>query len=142
MPWEHIIVGDYVHVSIDETIPADLLLIRSSDPQGSVFVETSNLDGESNLKQRTVMQKCRSLCGETGDFDPTLLNLKVYCNNPDKRLNFIQGNVEYANEDVDRITTDNIIIRGCKLRNTTFIEGIVLYTEQNAKSARNLNLIS
>uniref|UniRef100_A0A914YRF2 P-type ATPase A domain-containing protein n=1 Tax=Panagrolaimus superbus TaxID=310955 RepID=A0A914YRF2_9BILA len=131
MPWEHIIVGDYVHVSIDETIPADLLLIRSSDPQGSVFVETSNLDGESNLKQRTVMQKCRSLCGETGDFDPTLLNLKVYCNNPDKRLNFIQGNVEYANEDVDRITTDNIIIRGCKLRNTTFIEGIVLYTGKN-----------
>ena len=127
MPWEHIIVGDLVHVSIDETIPADLLLIRSSDSEGCVFVETSNLDGESNLKQRSVIQKCRDLCIRD-EFDPSSLNIKVYCNPPDSRLNFIHGHVEYDTGEEDRITKDNIVIRGCKLRNTTFVEGIVIYT--------------
>lgn len=54
MYWEHVIVGDFVHVSLDEIIPADILLIRSSDPDGICFVNTSNLDGETNLKQRRV----------------------------------------------------------------------------------------
>lgn len=54
MHWEHVIVGDFIHVSLDEVIPADILLIRSSDPDGVCFVETSNLDGETSLKQRRV----------------------------------------------------------------------------------------
>lgn len=35
-------------------IPADVILLRSSDPKGSVFVETKNLDGETNLKPKYV----------------------------------------------------------------------------------------
>ena len=62
MHWELVLVGDLIHVSIDETIPADIVLIRSSDPQGTVFVETSNLDGENNLKQRSVLPKCKDYC--------------------------------------------------------------------------------
>ncbi|VDN40434.1 unnamed protein product [Gongylonema pulchrum] len=54
MHWQHVIVGDFIHVSLDEVIPADILLIRSSDPDGVCFVETSNLDGETSLKQRRV----------------------------------------------------------------------------------------
>ncbi|MFH4984487.1 hypothetical protein AB6A40_011196, partial [Gnathostoma spinigerum] len=52
--WKHLIVGDFVHLSADETIPADLLLVRSSDSRGICFVETSNLDGETSLKLRKV----------------------------------------------------------------------------------------
>lgn len=41
-----------MHLSCNEIIPADILLLRSSDPGGICHVETSNLDGENNLKQR------------------------------------------------------------------------------------------
>lgn len=34
--------------------PADLLLISSSEPQGMTYIETSNLDGETNLKIKQV----------------------------------------------------------------------------------------
>lgn len=53
--WQNVIVGDIIHLSCNEIIPADVLLLRSSDQQGVCFVETSNLDGESNLKQRQVI---------------------------------------------------------------------------------------
>jgi phospholipid-translocating ATPase len=60
--WELILVGDLIHVSSDEKLPADIVLIRSSDPEGCVFVETANLDGENNLKQKVVVGKCKQYC--------------------------------------------------------------------------------
>ena len=50
--WAHVYPGDFVHLSCNEVIPADILLLRSSDPAGICHIETSNIDGENNLKQR------------------------------------------------------------------------------------------
>jgi phospholipid-translocating ATPase len=47
-------VGDIVRLSCDEMIPADILVLRSSDENGLCFIDTQNLDGEANLKQREV----------------------------------------------------------------------------------------
>ena len=38
----------------DEFIPADLITLHSSDPKGGLNIETKNLDGETNLKNKTV----------------------------------------------------------------------------------------
>jgi phospholipid-transporting ATPase len=43
-----------VKVSEDEAIPADLVLVKSSDPKGTLYIETKNLDGETNLKNKYV----------------------------------------------------------------------------------------
>lgn len=48
--WSNISVGDVVRVDNEQYFPADLLLLSSSLPQGSCYVETKNLDGETNLK--------------------------------------------------------------------------------------------
>jgi len=44
-------VGDIVRVSDEETFPADLALLASSN-EGECFIKTSSLDGEKNLKKR------------------------------------------------------------------------------------------
>ena len=43
-----------VHLSCNEMIPADILVLRSSDEHGLCYIDTQNLDGEANLKQREV----------------------------------------------------------------------------------------
>lgn len=54
--WKEIRVGDFVHLRCNETIPADILLLSSSDPDGLCHIETANLDGETNLKRRRVVR--------------------------------------------------------------------------------------
>ena len=43
-----------VHLSCNEMIPADILVLKSSDEHGLCYIDTQNLDGEANLKQREV----------------------------------------------------------------------------------------
>ena len=38
----------------DEFIPADILLLNSSDSKGAAYIETKSLDGETNLKFKKV----------------------------------------------------------------------------------------
>lgn len=54
--WKELLVGDIVRLSCNEVIPADIVLLSSSHEKGLCFLETSNLDGESNLKQRQVVR--------------------------------------------------------------------------------------
>lgn len=52
--WKDIRVGELIKVEDEEFIPCDLLLLKSVDDKGLCFVETKNLDGETNLKIKNV----------------------------------------------------------------------------------------
>jgi phospholipid-transporting ATPase len=47
-------VGNIIKVNNEEFMPADLVLLKSSEVKGSLFIETKNLDGETNLKIKSV----------------------------------------------------------------------------------------
>lgn len=52
--WKNVLVGDIVRVNQDEYFCADMLVLKSSGEQGKCFIETKNLDGETNLKHKKV----------------------------------------------------------------------------------------
>ena len=53
--------GHFVLVKNREMVPADMLLLASSNDQGSAYIETSSIDGETNLKLRTSPQLPKSV---------------------------------------------------------------------------------
>uniref|UniRef100_A0A8C2KI55 Phospholipid-transporting ATPase n=1 Tax=Cyprinus carpio TaxID=7962 RepID=A0A8C2KI55_CYPCA len=50
--WKQVAVGDLVKVTNGQHLPADMVIVSSSEPQAMCYTETSNLDGETNLKIR------------------------------------------------------------------------------------------
>uniref|UniRef100_A0A182T4T8 Uncharacterized protein n=1 Tax=Anopheles maculatus TaxID=74869 RepID=A0A182T4T8_9DIPT len=66
--WQELSVGDIVKVLNNTFFPADLVLLSSSEPQGMSFIETSNLDGETNLKIRQGVPTTSKIL-ETKDFN-------------------------------------------------------------------------
>lgn len=54
--WKNLRVGQIVQVRQDEYFPADLALLRSANSNGIAYVETKNLDGETNLKHKSALK--------------------------------------------------------------------------------------
>ncbi len=50
--WMDLQVGDIILVEKDQEIPADLILLASSNENSEAYIQTSSLDGEKNLKQK------------------------------------------------------------------------------------------
>jgi magnesium-transporting ATPase (P-type) len=78
-----IYAGDIVKIREGEMFPADLVLISSSN-KGQCYIETANLDGESNFKPRWSLT-------ETSGFDnpdkcTKLKKCLVTCGPPDNEL--------------------------------------------------------
>ena len=133
--WKDIYAGDIVHLSCDEIIPADILLLHSSDSAGLCHVETSNLDGETNLKQRQVVEGI----DYKGKFKPEKFTFEVECDLPNAEIYKFTGFIKHGPERRKKISLnkDNLLLRGCTLRNTDFIEGMVVYAGHETKAMLN-----
>ncbi|CAG8801382.1 7546_t:CDS:1, partial [Racocetra persica] len=50
--WKDVRVGDFLFLKNGDAVPADAIIISTSEQNGTCFVETKDLDGETNLKPR------------------------------------------------------------------------------------------
>ncbi|XP_070173336.1 phospholipid-transporting ATPase IF-like isoform X2 [Littorina saxatilis] len=133
----HIKVGNIVRVQINEEFPCDLVMLSSSDPEGKCYVTTANLDGETNLKTHVCVPETRSYQKDS-DFDR--LEAKIECEQPMADLYRFVGNmhvVRNGEKVVHSLSTENVLLRGARLKNTTYVFGCAIYTGQETKMALN-----
>ena len=75
--WEEIHVGDICRVQNEKPFPADLVLLASSEPDGMCFIETANLDGETNLKIRNAIAATCNVFTERIEEQAGVLNCEL-----------------------------------------------------------------
>ncbi|KAG9129333.1 hypothetical protein Leryth_016622 [Lithospermum erythrorhizon] len=76
--WKEIRVGEIVKVSADETMPCDMVVLSTSDSTGVAYVQTINLDGESNLKTRYAKQETQMKILEKGGFSGLIKSDQIF----------------------------------------------------------------
>ncbi|POY73046.1 putative Phospholipid-translocating ATPase [Rhodotorula taiwanensis] len=83
-------VGDLVHLDKNDRVPADVLLLRTSDPSGTCFVRTDQLDGETDWKLRVAVEKTQALAT---DADLLQVGGEAYADPPTKDIHTFVGNI-------------------------------------------------
>ncbi|XP_011096893.1 probable phospholipid-transporting ATPase 5 [Sesamum indicum] len=131
--WESLLVGDIVKVSKNEYFPGDLLLLSSSYADGLCYVETMNLDGETNLKAKRSLETTLDL-----DEDAAFCKFKatVRCEDPNPSLYTFVGNLDLEKESYP-LSPSQLLLRDSKLRNTEFVYGVVIFSGPDTKAIRN-----
>lgn len=155
-------VGDFILLRADDSIPADIAIIATSEPDCVCYIETKNLDGETNLKIRRGVTELSHLksptdCLETKCFlDVEAPNELMYSFSAALRINpatYDLPRLSVANrQSTDRkqpqtprdkggvlvpININGVLLRGCMLRNTDWVIGIIVYTGDDTKLMRN-----
>lgn len=132
--WETIRVGDIVAVNKEDDIAADLLLIKSSLDTGLCFVDTMNLDGETNLKEKMAPPGTREMT-----YEMILRSSgKIICDKPNENLEKWECSLTFKDSSEQIICTmKQLLLKGCKLKNTDKVLGVVVYTGHNTKIMKN-----
>jgi phospholipid-translocating ATPase len=133
--WKKLEVGDFVLLRENEQVPADIVVLSTSDPDGVCYLETKNLDGETNLKPRRAVNATSHILSEEDiersafvlDSEPPHPNLYLY-----------NGVLRYRGQTSDHlkdepVTINEMVLRGCSIRNTTWVIGLVVFTGKDTK---------
>lgn len=133
--WKKLEVGDIVLLRDNDQVPADIVVLSTSDSEGMCYLETKNLDGETNLKPRKSVRATSNISSEDDiekssfylDSEPPHQNLYQY----HAILRYTDpGNGEEKQEPV---TINELLLRGCAVRNTAWIIGLVVFTGADTK---------
>ncbi|XP_035294147.1 phospholipid-transporting ATPase IA isoform X1 [Cricetulus griseus] len=98
------------------------------------YIETSNLDGETNLKIRQGLPATSDI----KDIDSLMrISGRIECESPNRHLYDFVGNIRLDGHGTVPLGADQILLRGAQLRNTQWVHGIVVYTGHDTKLMQN-----
>ncbi|KAH9913676.1 phospholipid-transporting ATPase 1 [Epithele typhae] len=133
--WKKLEVGDIVLLRDNEQVPADLVVLATSDADNMCYLETKNLDGETNLKPRKAV---RATAAMTSEEDIERSSFILDSEPPHANLYLYHGVLRYKDPasgepKLDTVTINELLLRGCTLRNTAWVVGLVVFTGADSK---------
>ncbi|KAI9702581.1 MAG: hypothetical protein M1836_001061 [Candelina mexicana] len=135
--WVNVSVGDVVRVESEEPFPADIVLLASSEPEGLCYIETANLDGETNLKIKQAIPETANLVSPS---ELSRLGGRLRSEQPNSSLYTYEATLTTqagGGEKELPLQPDQLLLRGATLRNTPWVHGIVVFTGHETKLMRN-----
>uniref|UniRef100_A0AAQ5XAQ3 Phospholipid-transporting ATPase n=1 Tax=Amphiprion ocellaris TaxID=80972 RepID=A0AAQ5XAQ3_AMPOC len=126
-------VGDVVLVKEDESFPCDLILLSSSRDDGTCYVTTASLDGESSHKTYYAVQDTKAYNTEK---EVDSIHATIECEQPQPDL---YKSVQHTdlNKAFLPLGSENLLLRGATLKNTEYIFAVAIYTGMETKMALN-----
>jgi len=85
IPSSRLRVGDLLFLEKNQRIPADVVLLRTSDVSGTCFIRTDQLDGETDWKLKVAVPSCQKV-----ENDGELLKLDAEIYGEDKSRHWKQ----------------------------------------------------
>lgn len=125
-------VGDLIKIHKGTRIPADIILVQSSDKEGNgeAFIKTDQLDGETDWKLRVA----NAVTQQMTDISDLINNISLIVGNPSKSIHNFSGKLVYhpngygnANSETIPLTIDQTMWANTVLATGSAI-GIVIYT--------------
>lgn len=129
--WIDLRVGHVIRVVNKGEVPADVILLQTSEPQGMCYIETSNIDGETNLKiKEAVPAAAKAL--PTSSHIASARGAIVY-EQPNDSIHTFDGVLKLSGHESMPIAASNMLLRGCTVRNTHWVLGLVAFTGADTK---------
>ena len=105
-----------------------MVLLRSSEPKGVCYVETKNLDGETNLKHKTTEKYLNRVFSKDGAIENANGSF-VVCEPPNDLIYKFEATMFVKGPKCKKISlgSDNLLLRGSSLQNTQYVVGLIIY---------------
>lgn len=135
--WINVAVGDVVRVESEQPFPADLVLLASSEPEGLCYIETANLDGETNLKIKQALPETSTMVSPS---ELSRLGGRIKSEQPNSSLYTYEATLTMQSGGGEKelpLNPEQLLLRGATLRNTPWVHGVVVFTGHETKLMRN-----
>ncbi|CAB4008366.1 probable phospholipid-transporting ATPase IIB isoform X1, partial [Paramuricea clavata] len=135
VPSSKIRVSDIIIVEKNQRVPADMIFLRTSEKNGSCFIRTDQLDGETDWKLRIALPACQSL---HSDHDLFSINAFIHVERPQKDIHSFVGTLirKVESEGEDPVNIENTLWANTVIATGTAV-GIVVYTGRETRNALN-----
>ena len=126
-------VGDIIYVEKGSRVPADMVLLRTTESSGSCFIRTDQLDGETDWKLRLALTTTQKLIE---DEDLLALDASVYAEKPQKDIHSFIGKFTTIEDTEESLSIENTIWSNTVVASGTAI-GLVIYTGPECRATMN-----
>ncbi len=137
-------VGDIVYVEKGCRVPADMILLRTTEHTGACFIRTDQLDGETDWKLRLAVPHTQKRDGGargsgSQQNDDDLLNMEasIYAEKPQKDIHsFIGKFTAFDENEEESLSIENTIWANTVVASGTAL-GIIIYTGPECRATMN-----
>ncbi|XP_026323412.1 probable phospholipid-transporting ATPase IIB [Hyposmocoma kahamanoa] len=127
-------VGDIVMLHKGQRVPADMILLRTNETMGTVFIRTDQLDGEIDWKLRIPLPSTQKLPTDAHLLD---INAQIFVEKPVKDIHSFVGTcTRFDEEESDSLEIENTLWSGCVVASGQ-ATGLIIYTGTETRSVMN-----